>query len=170
MHTIPLVLLIGMIFFSILQIRKSRREKKAYKQLESRARKLNSREFKLLCQKDELEREIRVLRESNRAGNKAAQAERRRLQARARDAELHAEELQCFHLQHEQDLQHELANAYALVEILMDRVPKGAVVTIDQFEAQRLFRPIIEAFPTPRTQADPTLDRNLFKKAFPHIF
>lgn len=112
----------------------------------------------VLLKKQALEQEIKVLRKANRDSLRVWQSERQRLWKQARDAERHAQDMQEFHLHNEKDLQHELASAYALMEILIDRVPKSVKVTIDRFEAQRIFRPIIDAFPTPRMQANPDLD------------
>jgi hypothetical protein len=102
--------------------------------------------FRLRIDKDALEKEITVLRESNRSSLKAWQTERRRLQAKIRASETHAQELQDFHLYNEQDLQHELAGTHALIELLMMAIPKGEVLT-HKFEVQRLFRTVAEARP-----------------------
>lgn len=105
-----------------------------------------------------LEREIGVLRKTNRDSLKVWQSERQRLWVQARSAERHAKEMQEFHLHNQQDLEHELASAYALVELLLDKIPKNVEVKFCKFEMQRVFRPILEAFPHPRMQADPNLD------------
>lgn len=97
--------------------------------------------FNLRTDKTKLEQEITVLRTSNRDSLKVWQSERRRLWAQARDAERHAQEMQAFHLYNEQDLQHELAGAHALIELLMMAIPKGEVLT-QKYEVQRLFRSV----------------------------
>jgi hypothetical protein len=108
--------------------------------------------------REALEKEITVLRDSNRSANKAWQSERRRLFAQARAAERHASEQQEFHLYNQRDLEHELASAYALIELLFDKIPKNVEIKFGRFETQRVFRPIIETFSHPRMQADPALD------------
>lgn len=93
-----------------------------------------------------LEREIGVLRSSNRSSLKAWQAERRELWTKVRASERHAKEMQAFHLHNEQDLNHELAGAHALIELLMMAVPKGDVIS-HPHEVRRLFRPVSESRP-----------------------
>lgn len=91
-----------------------------------------------------LEKEIGVLRSSNRDALKVWQSERRRLWAQARAAESHAREMQEFHLYNEHDLQHELAGAHALIELLMGMLPRGYEPPTMTSEVQRVFTPVIE--------------------------
>mgnify|MGYP004488629251 CR=1 FL=1 len=70
------------------------------------------RHKKTKLQKSFLEREIGVLRDSNRSSLKVWQSERQRLWAQARSAERHARDMQAFHLTNEHDLKHELAGAH----------------------------------------------------------
>lgn len=100
--------------------------------------------------KAKLEKEIGVLRTSNRDSLKVWKAERQNLWAKARDAERHAQELQAFHLYNEKDLQHELAGAHALIELLLLSTPKGEILT-QKYEVQRLFRDVALAAPKVNT-------------------
>ena len=109
-----------------------------------------------------LEQEIRVLRESNRSANKAWQSERRRLFSQARDAEKHSSSVQEFHLANEAELKHQLAGAHALIELLFDKIPKDVEVKICKFEAQRVFRPVIEAFAPKIDKANPLHSPHIF--------
>jgi len=136
MLTILLVLLIVGLILSVLQLYKSIRDRREHKLVVAER-------DKLLEQKAALEKEVGVLRESNRSALKVWQSERRRLWAQARDAEHHARDLQEFHLRNEQDLMHELASAHAMVELLMMAVPKGGVIA-HPFEVRRIFRPIVQ--------------------------
>lgn len=99
---------------------------------------------KLKLQKAALEKEINVLRTSNRDSLKVWQSERQRLWTQARDAERHGQELQEFHLHNEFSLQHELAGAHALIELLMATFPKDYAITPVPYEVQRIFAPVIE--------------------------
>lgn len=99
---------------------------------------------KLKLQKAALEKEINVLRSSNRDSLRAWQTERQRLWTKARDAERHGQELQNFHLYNEHDLQHELAGAHALIELLMGMLPRGYEPPTMTSEVQRVFTPVIE--------------------------
>jgi hypothetical protein len=97
------------------------------------------------------------LRKNGRSATRVWSIESRRLRQQARDAERHAQDMQEFHLHNEQDLQHELSSIYGLVELLMLAVPKGGVIA-HPHEVKRIFRPIIEAYPKQRMQADPVLE------------
>lgn len=99
---------------------------------------------KLKLQKAALEKEINVLRTSNRDSLKAWQSERQRLWTQARDAERHGQELQTFHLYNEHDLQHKLAGAHALIELLVGMLPRGYEPPTMTTEVQRVFTPVIE--------------------------
>lgn len=107
---------------------------------------LDIKAFSLEDDKVKLEREINVLRRANRSAAKTWASERQRLWKQARDAERYAKHLQSFHLANEQELQHQLDGAHALIELLMMAVPKGGVIT-RSFEIQRLFRPLVEKKP-----------------------
>ena len=91
-----------------------------------------------------LEKEITVLRNANRSATKVWSNERRRLWAQARDAERLASEMQEFHRHNEFSLQHELAGAHALIELLLEMAPKGAFEMPHVSEVRRLFTPVIE--------------------------
>lgn len=93
--------------------------------------------------REALEREMRVLRNANREANHAWQAERRRLWGERAHAVRHASELQEFHLYNEHDLQHELAGAHALIELLMEMLPKGYTPPLMTAEVMRVFAPVI---------------------------
>lgn len=99
---------------------------------------------KLNLQKAALEKEINVLRTSNRDSLKVWQSERQRLSSQARDAERHGQELQAFHLRSEFSLQHELAGAHALIELLMGMLPRGYEPPTMTTEVQRVFTSVIE--------------------------
>lgn len=102
--------------------------------------------LKIEKQKESLEKEVTVLRRSNREGNVSARNERQKLYGRLRSAEAHAQSLQDFHLNNEQTLKHELAGAHALIEMLTMALPHAEVPT-QTFEVQRLFRVVADAHP-----------------------
>lgn len=85
-----------------------------------------------------------TLRDNNRAASKSWQNERRRLWSEKRAAERHASDMQEFHLHNEFSLQHELAGAHALIELLLEMAPKGAFEIPHVSEVRRVFTPVIE--------------------------
>jgi hypothetical protein len=91
-----------------------------------------------------LRTDLNNLRMTNRVANKHASAESRRLRNELRAARTHAEEIQEFHLHNERELHRQLAGAHALIEMLLDRIPKTYQVAINHPEAHRLFAPLVE--------------------------
>ena len=89
-----------------------------------------------LAKNDEI---IDKLRKSNRSANKYNQKERRELRGELSAAREFARTLEEFHLENQRKLSHELANAYAMVELLFARIPTKAFTKIDRQEASRLF-------------------------------
>lgn len=85
-----------------------------------------------------------TLRDNNRAASKSWRNERLRLWSEKRAAERHASDMQEFHLHNEFSLQHELAGAHALIELLLEMAPKGAFEIPHVSEVRRVFTPVIE--------------------------
>lgn len=146
MTTWLLILLVISVILPVLQIRKSQKQARTIRTLEVR---LEDARNRLATEEADNEK----LRQNNRSATKVWSSERQRISARARSAETHAGIIQEFHRRNEAELQHQLAGAHGVIELLMATFPKDYSVSPVPFEVQRIFRPVAQmATPDPNKQ------------------